>query len=206
MSRRFLRPLFSFWEPFINDPFIPKKVVPEAFRYNRAFRIDEKKDDPFETFDNFFKDQFSDLSKLKTEEKEFFEKHYPEKIGKKFNAFSVLGVDEKADIEKINDAYRTKAIKYHPKNDPTPEGQKKFQELSKAYNELMNKKTASDQGEDRKSLFEEFHSKLENFNNPNAQEQAKDSAKQEKVSAKPSEKVESKGQSQTPPTGHKYEH
>jgi hypothetical protein len=140
MSRRFLRPLFSFWEPLISDPFIPRRVVPEALRFNRVHQLDYKKDDAFETFDNFFKDQFDDPTKLKKEEKEFFEKHFPDKVGKKFDAYAVLGVDEKADIDKIKDAYRTNAIKYHPKNDPTPEGQRKFQELSKAYNELINKK------------------------------------------------------------------
>jgi hypothetical protein len=126
MSRKFLRPLFSFWEPFSKEPFFSKKVVPEVLKYNGTLRIDQKKEDALETFNNFFKDQFNDPSKLKKEEKEFFEKHFPKNVGRKVNAFAVLGVDEKADIDKINDAYRTKAIKYHPKNDPTPEGQKKF--------------------------------------------------------------------------------
>lgn len=147
MNRRFLRPLFSFWQPFISDPFIPKRVVPEVFRYNKIRQLDQKKDDAFETFDNFFKDQFNDPTKLKKEEKQFFEKHYPDKVGKKFNAYTILGVDEKADIDKIKDAYRTNAIKYHPKNDPTPEGQKKFQQLSKAYNELINKKLTNEPSE-----------------------------------------------------------
>lgn len=49
--------------------------------------VKEKIPDPFETFDNFFKEYTENLNALKAEEKEFFEKHYPEKIGKKYNPY-----------------------------------------------------------------------------------------------------------------------
>lgn len=68
MSRRFLRPLFSFWDPFFNEPFFPRLMIPRGSRSNRMYNgIEERKDDPYETFDNFFKDQFDDPSKLKKE-------------------------------------------------------------------------------------------------------------------------------------------
>jgi hypothetical protein len=38
---------------------------------------------------------------LKAEEKQFFEKHYPERIGKKFNPYEVLGLEANSDIEKV---------------------------------------------------------------------------------------------------------
>lgn len=68
MSRRFLRPLFSFWDPFISEPFLPKKAIPGGAKYNKMYnRTEERKYDPNETFDNFYKDQYEDLSKLRKE-------------------------------------------------------------------------------------------------------------------------------------------
>lgn len=89
MSRRFLRPLFSFWDPFFTEPLVIRRVIPNAQRANRGYNIQERKteNDPHETFDNFFKDYYENTSALKAEEKQFFEKHYPEKVGKKFNAY-----------------------------------------------------------------------------------------------------------------------
>lgn len=88
MNRRFLKPLFSFWDPFFTEPIYIKRVLPQATKASRAYRVQEKKEeDPHETFDNFFKEHFENTANLKAEEKEFFEKHYPEKVGKKFNAY-----------------------------------------------------------------------------------------------------------------------
>ena len=28
MSKKYLRPLFSFWEPWVTDTFLPKKAIP----------------------------------------------------------------------------------------------------------------------------------------------------------------------------------
>lgn len=49
-----------------------------------------------------------------------------------------MGVDKSADLEKIKNAYRDNAIKYHPKINQTSEGRKKFEDLSRAYNELLH--------------------------------------------------------------------
>jgi len=68
MSRRFLRPLFSFWDPFFTEPFLPKKAVPGGTKLNKMYnRAEEKRVDPNETFDSFFKDQYEDASKLRPE-------------------------------------------------------------------------------------------------------------------------------------------
>lgn len=44
-------------------------------------------EDPNQTFDNFFKEYCENTSALKAEQKQFFEKHYPEKFGKKFDPY-----------------------------------------------------------------------------------------------------------------------
>lgn len=147
MSRRFIRPFFSFWDPFFREPILSKRAIPGGSKANRMYNQEyHVRDDPYKTFDNFFKDQYSNPEKLSKEEKEFFEKHYPERVVKKFNPYEVLGIDEKAGIEKIKEAYRTNAIKYHPKNDSSEEAQKKFTDLSRAYNELINKRQTNDYG------------------------------------------------------------
>ena len=88
MSRRFFRPFFSFWDPFIHDPFFPRRTHYRQARPERDVQeVKEKIPDPCETFDNFFKEYTENLNALKVEEKEFFEKHYPEKIGKKYNPY-----------------------------------------------------------------------------------------------------------------------
>lgn len=55
----------------------------------------------------------------------------------------------------MKEAYRTNAIKYHPKNDQTEIGKKKFEEISRAFNEIVHKKQTNDYGEDisTKNLF-----------------------------------------------------
>lgn len=67
MNRRFLKPLFSFWDPFFSEPIYIKRVLPVGHKANRAHRVEEKKeiDDPHETFDNFFKDYYENSTALK---------------------------------------------------------------------------------------------------------------------------------------------
>ncbi len=176
MNRRFLKPLFSFWDPFFSEPIYIRRVLPAVPKANRNHRVEEKKEeDPHETFENFFKDHFENTSTLKAEEKEFFQKHYPEKVGKKFNPYETLGIDQNADIQKIKQAYRTNALKYHPKNNSTPEATQKFKDVSRAYNELISLKQTNDYGEDvsTKSLFQDFHKEMENFSKPEVDEKAK---------------------------------
>lgn len=38
----------------------------------------------------------------------------------------MLGLQNNEDLEKVKEAYRTNALKYHPKNNSSPEAQKKF--------------------------------------------------------------------------------
>jgi hypothetical protein len=35
---------------------------------------------------------------LKAEERAFFEKHFPERVGKQFNPYETLGIDKNADV------------------------------------------------------------------------------------------------------------
>jgi hypothetical protein len=45
MSRRFLKPLFSFWDPFFTEPIYIKRVLPVASKANRAPRYEERKEE-----------------------------------------------------------------------------------------------------------------------------------------------------------------
>ena len=57
------------------------------------------------------------------------------------NFYQLLGVSKNATIEEIKQAYRKLAIKYHPdKNPEIKNSQKRFKELTNAYNILKNKK------------------------------------------------------------------
>lgn len=70
MSRKFLRPLFSFWDPMINEPFLPKKAIPGGSKANKMYnRNPDKKPDPEETFDNFYKEYYETSNNLRNEEK-----------------------------------------------------------------------------------------------------------------------------------------
>jgi DnaJ-class molecular chaperone len=44
-----------------------------------------------------------------------------------------LEIDKKASEDQIKEAYRKLAIKYHPKNNKSPEAEAKFAELGRAY-------------------------------------------------------------------------
>ena len=55
-------------------------------------------------------------------------------MGKKFNPYETLGIDAKADLDIIKEAYRIQALKSHPKVDSSSDAQRRFSDLSRAYN------------------------------------------------------------------------
>lgn len=65
-------------------------------------------------------------------------KHYPEKVPEEFDPYKCLGVPEKATLDEIKKAYRSEALKCHPKTDQSPEAKKRFFDLGRAYEMLVN--------------------------------------------------------------------
>lgn len=115
--------------------------------------------DPQEIFDSFFNE-----NEITETEKDFFKKHYPEKVQEKFDPFKVLELDKNASEDQIKQAYRKLAIKYHPKNDTSPEAQAKFAELGRAYEEAITSKNEAkytDLG--FRSFFEEFDKQVQDM-------------------------------------------
>ncbi len=56
MSRRFLKPLFSFWEPWASEGYISKKSIPGGSRAAKEYgKVQQSKQtrniEPSETFD-----------------------------------------------------------------------------------------------------------------------------------------------------------
>jgi molecular chaperone DnaJ len=54
--------------------------------------------------------------------------------------FKVLEISKDATFDQVKDAYRKLSIKYHPKNNSSPEAEAKFAEISKAYQHIVESK------------------------------------------------------------------
>ena len=95
MSRRFLRHFFDFNDPF----FFPSGFLRPPRIQFRALRPIEREmiaprnqpRDPNEIFESFFNE-----NGISENEKDFFKKHFPEKVQEKFDPFKVLEIDKNA--------------------------------------------------------------------------------------------------------------
>lgn len=84
----------------------PHAAQPKPFVTKDAERV----------FDTFFKEH-----PLKESEKSFFDMSHEHHKGTHFDPYKILGLETGASNEKVNEAYRELAMKYHPKNDPSVE-------------------------------------------------------------------------------------
>lgn len=156
MKRYFLRPFFD-----LNDAFFPfQRAFRPAYRIRlmqnempRPQYIEPEKNDPHALFEQFFRE-----NEIKSEtEKEFFKKHYPETVEEKFDAYKTLELNSDATPEQVKDAYRKLAIKYHPKNDSSPEAATKFADVAKAYEMIVDAAKSKAEGDlGFRSFFEDF--------------------------------------------------
>ena len=58
-----------------------------------------------------------------------------------FNNYQVLGLNSNASDEEVKHRYKKLALKYHPDKNKTPDASEKFQKISDAYNNIINKKS-----------------------------------------------------------------
>jgi DnaJ-domain-containing protein 1 len=119
MSKRFLRHFFDFNDPFFfpSSFYRPMRI---QFKHLRPIEREaiEQRNQPrsgHDVFENFFNE-----NQITEEEKDFFKKHYPEKVQEKFDPFKVLEIEKNATEDQIKEAYRKLALKYHPKNNSSP--------------------------------------------------------------------------------------
>ncbi|CAG8839106.1 9051_t:CDS:1, partial [Racocetra persica] len=54
--------------------------------------------------------------------------------------YEILGISKEAKTEEINRAYRKLALQYHPDKNKSSQAEKKFQEITKAYDVLSDEK------------------------------------------------------------------
>lgn len=89
-------------------------------------------EDADKIFERFYDEHgFEDES-----EKEFFNKHYP---NRKRNYYEILGIPKNSNRDDIKKAYRKLALQYHPKNNEgNEEARRRFNEVNEAYNALSS--------------------------------------------------------------------
>lgn len=71
--------------------------------------------------------------------------------------YKTLGVSENASKEEIKSAYRKLAKKYHPDLNKEKGADKKFIEITKAYNALVNGDTEPDEDSDRSTGWQDWY-------------------------------------------------
>ena len=154
----FARPFVHYEDPFFISRFATPPLAirwreePQEELRPRAF-------DPHDTFDKFF-DEHDPIE----EEREFFRKHFPERMEEEFDPYKVLGVDQDASLEQVKEAYRRMAIKFHPKNSPGPEAEQKFADIAKAYEIILeSKKRKESRSLGFNSFFEDFEKEMDSL-------------------------------------------
>jgi len=58
-------------------------------------------------------------------------------VEEKFDPYKVLEINNDASIDQVKEAYRKLALKYHPKNNTSPDAEARFAEVSKAYEAIL---------------------------------------------------------------------
>lgn len=161
----FFRPTFHFNDPFEEDPFF----FPI---WDRPLALAEEEAVPRNALDTF--NEFFNQHKIEEHEKPFFEKNFPEKVQKEFNPYETLGVSKDATLNDIKKAYREQALKVHPKSDQSEEASKRFDELGKAYDMLVNRRYIDNY---KKNSIHDFFDNFEKSIKPSEmEEEGKDKA------------------------------
>jgi len=77
------------------------------------------------------------------------------------NPYKILGLNEGASEQEVKKAYRTLAKKYHPDVNKDSKAPEKFQEISKAYNDIINKRSIPESPQFNE--YPDFSSQFFNF-------------------------------------------